>query len=601
VEQNQIAVLPHEVIDQIAAGEVVERPAHLVKELVENSLDAKATQITVEFADGGRFVRVTDNGHGMSRENLSRALDRHATSKIRLSDDLWKLSTFGFRGEALASIAAVSRLKLVSKSFLETSAFQIISDFGRRTSVEEVGGALGTMVQVEDLFANVPARLKFMKSAGSEGTQIKNVMKALALAHPQVEFRVFSEGQLDLVYPATTDRKSRAEQVLGVSPLYEGSALRDGVKSYAVYADPHQVGKTAKNIWLFAQNRWIQDRGLQAAVMEAYRHLLMHGEYPIAVCWVETNPENIDVNIHPSKSQVKFVDSSSAFRAVQASVRDGLEKAPWLASMSATPAASVTAAVESFSLEASSMHLQFHDEALRRTQYQQKNWQPSTFSSPELMVEKSETLSVTTPPPTDQNVYWSKLQVLAQAHLTYIITQSAQGLVIIDQHAAHERVMFERLMRAWSEKDRTRIDVQEFLFPLALDLSVEQVEALLPFAQELQRLGISIEALGPSTLGVKSAPALLREKALAQALENMAHEIVSHGGSFVLEKKIGDIVATMACHSAIRAGQALSLEEMTALLQSMDEFPLSSFCPHGRPVSVDYSFYQLEKDFGRIV
>jgi len=607
MSQN-IEILPSEVIDQIAAGEVVERPSHLVKELVENSLDAGATQVTLEFADGGRFVRVTDNGSGMTRENLTRALDRHATSKIRLSEDLWKLSTFGFRGEALASIAAVCRLKLISKPNSETPAFQILSEFGIRSKPEEVGGAVGTVVQIEDLFANVPARLKFMKSASSEGTQIKNTMKALALAHPQAEFRVFSEGTLDFVYPVAKDRKARAGQVLGVEILFEGTALREGVRAYSVFADPHHVAKTSKNIWLFAQNRWIQDRGLQAAVNEAYRHLLMHGEYPIAVSWVETKPEDIDVNIHPTKSQVKFVDTSAAFRAVQASIRDVLEKAPWLPQVPVTaapmtaPAMSlgmidaVESAVETFSTEA--MSLQFRDESLSRTQYQQKSFVPENkVESPAPVISSMPSSSLTE----TKSAYWSKLQVLGQANLTYILTQSQQGLVMVDQHAAHERVMFERLMRAWQGKSETKIDVQDFLFPLAIDLTADKVEALLKFADDIKKLGIEIEALGPSTLGVRAAPPILKEKALARALEMMAHEIVDHGGSFVLEKKIGDVVATMACHSAIRAGQALSAEEMTALLISMDEFPLSSFCPHGRPVSVDYSFYQLEKDFGRIV
>lgn len=600
MNQNNIEILPNEVIDQIAAGEVVERPSHLVKELVENSLDAGATQVTLEFADGGRFVRVTDNGRGMTQQNLSLALDRHATSKIRWSEDLWKLSTFGFRGEALASIAAVSRMKLISKPEAQPTAFQILSEYGTRSKPEEVGGAIGTVVQIEDLFANVPARLKFMKSASSEGTQIKNTMKALALAHPQAEFRVFSEGTLDFVYPIAKDRKSRAQQVLGVDVLFEGSALREGVRAYSVFADPHHVAKTSKNIWLFAQNRWIQDRGLQAAVNEAYRHLLMHGEYPIAVSWVETKPEDIDVNIHPTKSQVKFVDASAAFRAVQASIRDVLEKAPWLPQAPANASValslgmidSVTTAVESFATETLTSSLEFRDESMSRVQYQQKS-----FTPPEITHAQS------APPQNSPSTmaYWSQLQVLGQANLTYILTQSQQGLVMVDQHAAHERVMFERLMRAWNGKGENKIDVQDFLFPLAIDLTADKVEALLKFAEDLKKLGVEIEALGPSTLGVRAAPPILKEKALARALELMAHEIVDHGGSFILEKKIGDIVATMACHSAIRAGQALSSEEMTALLNSMDEFPLSSFCPHGRPVSVDYSFYQLEKDFGRIV
>jgi DNA mismatch repair protein MutL len=619
---NSIQVLSNEVIDQIAAGEVVERPAHLVKELVENSLDAGAKRITVEFAQGGRFAKVTDDGSGIASKELGRALDRHATSKIQISDDLWHLKSFGFRGEALASIAAVSKLTLISKPAAQETAARVVSEFGKAGSVDPIGGSGGTSVTVENLFENVPARLKFMKSAASESSRIKMALKALALSHPEVEFRVTQDGELISFWPACETRLERATQILGVK-LYEGSAERGGVRAYAVFADPKTVQKTAKDLWFFAQNRWIQDRSLQAAVMEAYRHLLMHGEFPMAAVWVETNTEDIDVNIHPTKSQVKFADPSLAFRAVQASIRDALETAPWIPGggkvySQAIPSASAATSPssESSASTASSVEqatLQFSLEDMGRTQYSQKSWnvqaptreyQTPRSSAPTSTLSVASSFKVTpgspavATPAAGKNLYWSTLQVLSQSNLTYILTQNAQGLVIVDQHAAHERVNFEKLMQAWKGG---RIDVQEFLFPLAIDLSAERVEALLKEKDALAKLGISIEALGPETIGVRSAPTLLKEAALHQVLEKMSQDLVDQGGSHFLERKIGDILATMACHSSVRAGQSLSLEEMRALLQQMDEFPLSSFCPHGRPVSVEYPFHRLEKDFGRIV
>lgn len=595
-----IEKLPSDVIDQIAAGEVVERPSHLAKELIENSLDAGATVIEIEFSDGGRTLQVTDNGDGIRKGDLEKALDRHATSKIKKTDDLWKLATYGFRGEALASIAAVSELSLSSKTAEDLVGYQIDSSFGNRSSIEKVGGTQGTRVHVRNLFGNVPARLKFMKSASSEGTQIKNVVKAMALAFHHVEFRLVQEKELILVYPKAENRKQRAEQVLEVSPLYVGEATREGVTCFSVFADPHQVAKTSKNIWLFAQNRWIQDRGLQAAVMEAYRNLLMHGEFPYCVSWVETAPENIDVNIHPTKSQVKFLDASLAFRAVQASVRDTLEKAPWVpAGVNRQEMNVVSAQPEIESLSLASLAL---DSSFERTQFQKKEWnlQETTRAYQESRREVSPSVDFTRTPELVERTrgYWSQLEVLAQANLTYILTQGSEGLVFVDQHAAHERVMFERLMKAWHGG---KIEAQEYLFPLAIDLAPDKVEAIVATADSLRKLGIEIEQLGPGTLGIRSAPLMLKEKALVQALEKMAHEIVDLGGSFSVEKQVTDLVATMACHSAIRAGQSLSAEEMQSLLESMDEFPLSSFCPHGRPVSVKYSFLQLEKDFGRLV
>lgn len=611
LENSPIQTLSDEVIDQIAAGEVVERPAHLVKELVENSLDAGATQVSVEFAEGGRYVKVTDNGSGIPSKDLAKALDRHATSKIRLSDDLWKLRSYGFRGEALASIAAVSRLTLISKTRSQDTAHRVISEFGERAAIEPIGGSLGTSVIVEKLFENVPARLKFMKSAASESSRIKLALKALALSHPAVEMKVTQDGQLISFWSACQSRIQRAKQILEVDTLYEGSAERGSVWAYAVFADPKTVQRTSKDIWFFAQNRWIQDRSLQAAVMEAYRHLLMHGEYPVAVVWVETNPEDIDVNIHPTKSQVKFVDPSLAFRAVQASIRDELEKAPWIPKF--TPESKSEAIHESV-VQAT---LNFSEEDLKQTHFPQKSWvletpaqtyrssdSPSSWSSPsqrsvpQSSAPASQGFPAAAAVETSGKGYWSTLQVLSQSNLTYVLTQTAQGLVIVDQHAAHERVLFEKLMKAWKGGS---IDVQEYLFPLAIDLSAEKVEALMKEKDSFQKLGISLEMLGPETIGVKSAPAILKESALSSVLEKMSQDLVDQGGSHLLERKIGDMLATMACHSAIRAGQPLSPEEMRALLQQMDEFPLSSFCPHGRPVSVEYSFHQLEKDFGRIV
>jgi DNA mismatch repair protein MutL len=602
----EIQILPPEVVDQIAAGEVVERPSHLVKELVENSLDAGATEITVEFSEGGRFVKVVDNGRGIPAVELPFALERFATSKISKSEDLWSLQSFGFRGEALASIAAVSRLTLVSRTKDSPQAFQLISEFGKKSAVDPVGGSFGTSITIQELFGNIPARLKFLKSESAEATQIKNTLKALALAHPEVDLRVYDHKELLFLWPACRTRLERVEQILEIKPLYEGQAQREYVTAHAVFADPHQVAKTGRNIWLFAQSRWVQDRSMQAAVMEAYRHLLMHGEFPIAAVWVEVDPEYIDVNIHPTKSQVKFHNPSLAFRAVQAAVRGTLELAPWIPTsvrgLGKEP--ETKNEVETVSparpeqKQSSFNHSDFHV-----TQYAKKDFSlqaaveagrghREAVSELADFVEPSAAIESLSPP----TKYWSGLEVLSQANLTYIVCQSREKLVFVDQHAAHERVAFERLMAAWRGG---KIEVQEFLFPLAIELSPDKMEALQNFFPDLEKLGVFVESLGPTTLGVKAAPSLLKESILSSVLEKMAHEALELGGSFRMEKMIGDICATMACHSVVRAGQALSLDQMRRLLSEMDEFPLSSFCPHGRPVSVEYPFAKLEKDFGR--
>jgi DNA mismatch repair protein MutL len=609
-----IQILSPEVVDQIAAGEVVERPAHLVKELVENSIDAGATRVHVEFFDGGRIVKVIDNGKGMAPEDLPKALERFATSKISKTDDLWKLKTFGFRGEALASIAAVSKLTLTSRRAGDEQAFQLVSEFGKKKDIVNVGGSQGTSILIEELFENTPARLKFLKSDAAENTAIKTTLKAMALSHFDVEFRISENSKLVNFWPACKSRKERVEQVLEIKPLFEGEAARENVKAYAVFADPHNVGKTARNIWLFAQNRWIQDRSLQAAVNEAYRNLLMHGEYPIAVVWVETDPDCVDVNIHPTKSQVKFQEPSLAFRAVAGSLRSTLEQAPWVPKVNPTaPVVGAAATSKNFfntpTPQPVHENLTFTDKTLQTTQFQKKdfNFQPSYVSEQQVtyqtLMDSAEQREVLqqqeqAAPVSTGGGYWSSLEILGQANLTYIVTQKQDKIVFVDQHAAHERVVFEKLMNAWQGG---KVDVQDFLFPLAIDMSAEKVEALLTVAGDIERLGVYLEALGPGTIGVKAAPLMIKDSILSSVLDKMATEIVEQGGSYSLEKVVGDICATMACHSVVRAGQALGLEQMKSLLQEMDQFPLSSFCPHGRPVSVEYPFAKLEKDFGRIV
>lgn len=613
---QEIKALDPEVVDQIAAGEVVERPAHMVKELIENSIDANATEIEVEFDHGGRNVRIKDNGDGIQGDQLGLALSRHATSKISTSADIWALHSFGFRGEALASIASVCHLTLISKPSNQEQACQIESQFGKISEVKEVGGEKGTTVFIEELFANVPARLKFLKSDAAEGTQIKNVLKALAMAHPQINFRVRNKAKLLYFWPAQENVQKRVQQILEQETMFVGEGECNGLRANVVLASPNVTTGNARQVWLFAQNRWVQDRTMQAAVLDAYRSLLMHGEFPIAVAWVETAAEDIDVNIHPAKSQVKFRNTSDAFRAVSRAARSILEQAPWLEDLLPHREVSDQSAFknleeqknENFSLKMvipEPKSRSFSDKAFERTQYSQKSFVAQDKFSPHVSQEDLQKLRVDEgdllKPLGDYQIdektaHWSKLQVLGQSALTYIVSQSSESLVIIDQHAAHERVMYERLMKNWHQSD---FEVQNYLMPLTIELEEDQVEALMAEVQNIERLSLSIDQLGPTSLGVRAAPILLKEKSIIKAISKLAKEIVDKGGSFAIEKNISDVLATLACHSVVRAGQALSQQEMISLLVQMDEFPMSSFCPHGRPVYVEYPFKKLEKDFGR--
>ncbi|MCE3011004.1 MAG: DNA mismatch repair endonuclease MutL [Proteobacteria bacterium] len=585
------------VVDQIAAGEVVERPAHLVKELVENSLDAGATKLRVTISNGARNIQVSDNGRGIRTEELELALERFATSKIRRTEDLWQLSSYGFRGEALASISAVSDLTLITRMKNSESAQSIRSQFGQKEKPHPVGGALGTTVIIENLFENLPARLKFMKSPASEVAQIKNVIKAFALSHPEVEFSMLVNSELILDFPVVKE-SVRAQMVLGLDELYAGEAERSGYKARAYFSSPHDVQKTSKNIWIFVQKRWVQDRGLQAAVMEAYRNLLMHGEYPSVAIELEVPPEQIDVNIHPTKSQVKFLDPSLAFRAVQGALRSALEQAPWLKKQSQEVVAQESGSVsERNEVLPPLQNLSFDGGSLGGYQFKQKRdfLAESTFSYASVSSVKPALALM--PGETPLQGYWSSLQPIGQVALTYLVAQSSNSMILIDQHAAHERVMFERLLKALTNGG---LEIQDFLFPLAIDLSEDKCEVLLKHQESFSKLGILFEQLGPSTLGVKSSPVFIKDSALSQSLEIASQQLLEFGGSGKVEEVIKDACARMACHSSVRAGQAMTLPEIKSLLESMDEFPLSSFCPHGRPVSQEISFYQLDKDFGRL-
>lgn len=598
---SSIQVLSPDVVNQIAAGEVVERPSHLVKELLENSLDANSTQIQIDVNFGGKFIKITDNGDGITQGDLPLALQRHATSKITQTNDLWNLSTYGFRGEALASVAAVSKLTLMSKAKKSKSGFQIKSDFGAISDVMPSSIDQGTQLTVDALFENVPARLKFLKSDSAELAQIRNVIRALSLAYPHVEFKLIENGKLDLFFKAQPDANDisvRASQVLGLDRIF---VQENRYKSYIVkayFSSPHDTQKTSKNIWIFAQKRWIQDRGLQAAITEAYRSLLMHGEYPQVVIDLECAPDLIDVNIHPTKSQVKFQEASEAFRAVHGAVRQGLELAPWIPKVAGAQPQTATNEPANYNfVREMNPKMEVQDQA--RFTDLGSSLGNTQFKTKLNMLEQLSQLKMDSSPVVETNTsggFWSGLQVLGQLNLTYLVCQKNDRMILVDQHAAHERVAFEKLMRKWKGG---HIDQQDFLFPLAIDMSPEKVEALLAKTQDISKMGIEIESLGPSVIGVKSAPLFVKEAALPKIFDKMATDLVDYGGSYSLEKSIADLFATMACHSVVRAGQSLSQAEMVELLKSMDEFPLSSFCPHGRPVSVEFTFNDIEKQFGR--
>ena len=628
---KSIHQLPIEVINQIAAGEVVERPANLVKELIENSMDAGASKIEIHFSEGGRFVQIKDNGCGIGESDLNLALSPHSTSKISSVKDIWAIKSYGFRGEALASISEVSDLTLVSKPEHQTQAARLRSEFGKKTSVESVGSEKGTTVIVKNLFQNTPARLKFLRSESSETSVIKNTIKAMALSHPQVEFRVLHKSKLLFYWRGVDHLQKRVEEVLSLQNTFYTKSRHNNISVEAVLCAPNETSPHRRQMWFFVAGRWVEDSTLYSAVMSAYRGLLMHGEYPIVVLNLSCRQEDLDVNVHPAKSKVRFKNSSPVFRAVHHSLRDVLEKAPWINSKKQP----------FISQQDEEKEMVFSGKEFEKTHFQKKQFSPplrsdksdfkNTFSDDKagnfydkdnkagsfydktvsvastiknMKMDSDITGSVISSDTQERELhkkqqnYWSSLHILSQAHLTYILAQTREAVIFIDQHAAHERVLYEKLMLSWNTG---KGEIQNRLVPLALDIDESLVKALMSVQKELLKIGLEIELSGPDGLVIHSAPAILKDIALQKSLIQLADELRTLGGSFAVEKKIADLCATMACHSAVRAGQALSVEEMKELLIQMDEFPLSSFCPHGRPVFVEYPLSRLERDFGRRV
>ncbi len=585
----EILTLNSQVVDQIAAGEVIERPANLLKELIENSLDAGATQVRISWDKSGQSIEVADNGQGIQKEFLKQALSRFATSKIRDTDDLWKLSTFGFRGEALASAAAVSELKIISRIASTDKAYSILSSFGSVGEVENASREIGTTIQISKLFENVPVRLKFLKTPAAETLAIKNMIKAFALKNPHVEWVALCDHELQLVYAKQSNSIQRAEEVLTVKPLYEVEKIDEGMGLKIHFSDPMNVQKTGKNLFLYAQGRLIQDKSLNVAVLEAYRSLLMHGEYPTVVVMLEVPPDQIDVNVHPAKSQVKFQDPQKVFRLVHRTLKDALAQAPWAEKIKKGEPSDYRPLEINFHSQVEQPQLAY-EPLFEQTNYAERL---SPALQKNLVIEEVEARNLVS----DSVGFWSRLRVLSQAHLTYITAESDDAFYWIDQHAAHERVIFERLSLQVSEGS---VSAQKFLFPYVFDWDAHLIEVVLSQISVFEKWGFEIERMGPGSLGVVSAPYLIKERALSAFFERVAEDIKSFGTSFQFENKLSLYLATWACHSAVRAGKPMSIDEMKSLLKEMDEFPLSTFCPHGRPVFIKKEFTQLDREFGRL-
>lgn len=564
----------------------MERPASVIKELVENSLDAGATEIEVEIERGGRrLIRVWDNGRGMDHDECLLAVERHATSKIKDETDLLSITTLGFRGEALPSIAAVSRFRLTSKTRDGDAGNRITLDGGVLKGIEEAGCPDGTCVEVKDLFYNTPARRRFLRGIETEKGHIIDVMTRIALSRPDVRFVLKHNGRAVFTLGVAEDRLIRVSALLGNDvhkAMLPVEFRSDDIEVVGGVAKPGINRATAKHIYMLVNDRPVKDRVTTSAVIEGFRDHLMKGRYPTAVLWLYVPPDMIDVNVHPAKTEVRFRDSRSVHQAVSAAVRRALEnETP--GDMEAFPGETehgsrVADAIARFS-RGSSGHptATVHGGGMR------------DFAGAAGVDQGQEALPSADRP----GVPW---RVIGQVLKTYILAEGPEGLVIIDQHAAHERVVYEELLR---QLETGGAQSQALLLPITLDMSGSEAEALDCFCSELDEFGMTVERFGPKTFVIKSLPALVPESEATELVHDVVEGILESGSAGRLADQRDKVVERIACHGAIRAGSELSHEAMRRLISDLMKTGNPEHCPHGRPTIIRLSGPELERIFKR--
>ena len=572
---GEIRALPQLLVNQIAAGEVVDRPAAALKELLENSLDAGARSISVDLAEGGmRRMRVADDGRGIARDDLPLAVARFATSKIATLEDLERAATLGFRGEALASIGAVSRLQIATRRSDERHAWRIACEAGRLSAIEPAALAHGTTVDVEDLYFNTPARRKFLKSEATEFARCDEAFARIALSRPEVAFSLAHNGRRSAHLPPEGAR-ARAARVIGpdfAEAAREVRAEAPRLRVAGLVAAPGFTRPSRDDQYLFVNGRFVRDKVVAHAIREAYADVLHHDRHPAFVLFLELEPALVDVNVHPAKSEVRFREANAVhqfvFHAVSRALAETLGEAA-----AAAPAAAPYAPA-------------FHQPSLGISQPSQRY--ESLFATAVAEERRSEMGAPSEAPLLGY--------ALAQLHGVYILAQNQAGLVIVDMHAAHERIVYEALKQAL---DSAPLPAQPLLVPIPMTATPEEIEQAAAGREALEGLGFDVAAAGPRELVVRAVPALLADLDAAGLLRSVLREMHEFGASRVLVERRNELLSTMACHAAVRANRALTLPEMNALLRRMEETERGGSCNHGRPTWHQLAMGELDRLFMR--
>jgi len=601
----RIHQLDETVVNRIAAGEVVERPASAVKELVENAIDSGADRISIEVANGGKsLIRVTDNGCGMTPEDLPLALARHATSKID-GKDLLNINSFGFRGEALPSLGSVGRLVITSRFETDEEAHTIAVTGGRHSVIRPAALSGGTVVELRDLFFATPARLKFLRTDRAEMQAISDVVKRLAMAEPAVGFtlRDMSDGQNRVIFRADPENGdlfnalgARLGQVMGrdfIENALPIEAEREGVRLVGYAALPTYSRGAATAQYLFVNGRPVKDKLLVGALRGAYADFLSRDRHPAVALFVDCPPERVDVNVHPAKAEVRFREPGVVRGLIVSALRDALAEAGHRAS--STVAAATLGA---FRPEPGPARVYQMDRPSQGSLRAARDWQAPAMGFAEGPVPEFTATSARVEPIDEdgETANHPLGAARAQVHENYIIAQTETGMVIVDQHAAHERLVYEKLKRQMAENG---VASQALLIPEIVTLGANDTAALLALADDLARLGLVLEPFGPGTIAVQATPAILGPVNAEAMLRDILDELDDLGESLTVQARIEAILSRVACHGSIRSGRQMRAEEMNALLREMEATPHSGQCNHGRPTYVELKLSDIEKLFGR--
>ncbi len=602
---HKIKILPDLLINKIAAGEVVERPASVVKELIENSIDAGATRISIDIEQAGRrMLRITDNGCGMSKDDARMAFERHATSKITTDSDLEAIKTMGFRGEALSSIASVSQVRMLTAEKGSSTGTMVEIEGGAIKAVSDAAAPQGTSIEISHLFYNTPARLKFLKSPATEFSHILTAVSRQAMAHPAVQFKLTNNKKTALDLPVSSDLKERAFQLYGaeiVENLVGFSGGRDEIRMEGLLSRPGftRADKTYQD--LYVNRRAVKNLSLTHALYAAYSDMLMRDRHPVAFIFMMIDPSLVDVNVHPAKTEVRFRNQSQVHDLVRDVIRDSL-RAQGLPGRGTTavprfdPAGVKEALSDYFQTEA----------VIDRTADSRKSSvlfgrRKSDLKPLEaLLDDEVSPQHVPSPapapdPPAAVPVVF--LSPLAQVHDSFIISQSRDGMAIIDQHAAHERVLFERLQDQFGSEE---ISIQHLLIPQQIELGLAQGRLLSEHLPYLHTLGIVVEDFGSNTFMIKGVPSLLVGADYKKLLLDILDELFVHGKTKKTEELRDEVLSVMACHPAVKVHRKLDMREMAKLIEDLFKCRMPHTCPHGRPTVVRFSIEEIKKMFKRV-